>query len=507
MDFTTENVYLLYDYTPDPLSVHETILDDLWNTLKRNAVEPGQAASPGFISFADECLLCAQIVMKHNPNEKLMEVDDDSLLGSPSQISRRATLPPLTSLSGVSDSQRVGLIYVHAGPANVAAGEANIGIILRPEMQNHGYAREAVQLVLRWAFDELKFHRVQAAILDTPCKDRTMRLFIASGFSHEGTRRRAVYQTEGDGVAGVWRDVTYLAMVDTDWVLKDAREGKGKAPEQPAMSLWDEMFTRHSREREQLLRWEEKHGRIKRSSSTETLKDEKSKTRDDRELADQITRFFQTEPSTSSRQSSVYGSVPPSPRLNIHVTLADEDLMADEMAGVEGLNANSDLSQRWEEVIEATRLRQGMSDRIPHWLEISPSRRLALPSIPSTGISEGNPQSPRTIPSPLSVPPESPSPPSSRGATPWSDSESEDALLSGSAVRLSAETARIPAIYSPYPRIPTNTRRGRSGSESSSSSSGDSWSDAHSGVEVDAAGSSDWDMVSEESSTSHRGAL
>ncbi|KIK95547.1 hypothetical protein PAXRUDRAFT_826897 [Paxillus rubicundulus Ve08.2h10] len=485
MDSTTENIYLLYDYTPDPFSVHETILADLWKTLRGNAVEPGQAASPGFISFADECLLCAQIVKRPNLNEE-MEVDDDSLYGSPTQISRPGPLPPLPSPSDVTDSQRVGLIYVHAGPANVAAGEASIGIVLRPEMQNHGYAREAVQLVLRWAFDEVKFHRVQAAILDTPCKDRTLRLFIASGFSHEGTRRRAVYQPEGDGVAGVWKDVTNLAMLDTDWVLKGARTGKGKGPEKLGMSLWDEMFMRHAREREQLLRWEEKHGRMWRSSSTETLKEQKSKTRDEQELADQITGFFQTEPSTSSRQSSVYGSVPPSPRSNIHVTLAEEDLMADETAGVGGLNAHSDLTERWEEVIEASRLRQGMSDRIPHWLEISPSCRLALPSIPSTEISEGGPQSPRTIPSPSSVPPES-----------GSDSESEDGLLSGSAHRNSADTARIPAIYSPYRRIPTNSTRGRSDSGSSSSSSGDSWSDAHSGVEVDAAGSSDWDIISE----------
>ncbi|KAF9239291.1 hypothetical protein BU15DRAFT_46854, partial [Melanogaster broomeanus] len=167
--------------------------------------------------------------------------------------------------------QRIGFIYVHAGPANVQAGEANIGVVIRPDMQGHGYAREAIQLVLCWAFEELKFHRVQAAILDTPCKDRAMKLFIGLGFSHEGTRRRAVYQPEGQGIAAMWRDVTYLAMLDTEWVLRNAGKGKGKRPEL-RMSLWDEMFARHAREQEQLLKWEEKHGGIKRSASTETLK-------------------------------------------------------------------------------------------------------------------------------------------------------------------------------------------------------------------------------------------
>ncbi|KAF9226385.1 acyl-CoA N-acyltransferase, partial [Gyrodon lividus] len=295
MQLTTENISLLFDTTSEPYSPHETLLDDLWNTLRKNAVEPGQASSPAFASFADECLLCAQIATtpKHSVRDKGGDQDVNALWGSQTPRSgcvvQTSTQPNIPSPLDSPLSSRAGLVYVHAGPANVTAGEANIGIILRPEMQRRGYAREAIQLVLRWAFEELKFHRVQAAILDSPCKDRALRLFIGLGFSHEGTRRRAVYQPEGDGIAGVWRDVTYLAMLDTEWVLRNV--GKGKIPKQPVISVWDEMFARHAREQEQLLKWEENHGRMTRSASTETLREENRGTRDERELVDQITRF------------------------------------------------------------------------------------------------------------------------------------------------------------------------------------------------------------------------
>ncbi|KAF8553368.1 acyl-CoA N-acyltransferase, partial [Imleria badia] len=245
------------------------IVNELWKTLRRTAVEPGQSSSPDFASFADECLLCSQIVIKgptasENENESLWD---------PSPLEQASPSSPSTALAvEPPPGQIAGLIYLYAGPANLPAGEANIGVITESSMQRRGYAREAVQLVLRWAFEELKFHRVQAPILDTPDRDRAMRLFIGSGFAHEGTRRRAIFQPEGEGMAGLWKDVTYLAMLDTDWTLKSTWVRANRPLPPPVPSAWDEMFARHAREREELLQWEEKHGRIRRSLGTETLK-------------------------------------------------------------------------------------------------------------------------------------------------------------------------------------------------------------------------------------------
>ncbi|KIJ61415.1 hypothetical protein HYDPIDRAFT_96549, partial [Hydnomerulius pinastri MD-312] len=278
MELKTDNIYFVYDISAEPYSAEERIREDLWKTLMHNAVEPGQASAPGLGFFADECLLFAKILRKPKLSELRRdqgdeEDDEDPRMGSQTPRIRARTHGPLsTPHNSNPPSSHIGLVYVYAGPANTQSGEANVGIIIHPDMQHHGYAREAVELALRWAFEELKFHRVQAAIFDTPCKDRVLRLFAGLGFSHEGTRRRAVYQPNGEGVVGMWRDVTYLAMLDTDWVLRGAVRENGKGAKQPAMTLWDEMFARHAREREQLLKWEEKHGRIRRSASTETLR-------------------------------------------------------------------------------------------------------------------------------------------------------------------------------------------------------------------------------------------
>ena len=57
------------------------------------------------------------------------------------------------------------------------AGPVNIGIILTPEARRKGWAREAIGLVLSWVFDDMGYHRVQASILDSHCKDQAISMF------------------------------------------------------------------------------------------------------------------------------------------------------------------------------------------------------------------------------------------------------------------------------------------------------------------------------------------
>ncbi|KAJ7637172.1 hypothetical protein FB45DRAFT_908468 [Roridomyces roridus] len=78
-------------------------------------------------------------------------------------------------------------------------------------------------------------------------------------FGHEGTRRRAFYHP----LVKEWQDMTTLAILDTDWALRSVIRSAPK-------SLWDEMFLRHERERDELLRWENRS--LKRSASTETIR-------------------------------------------------------------------------------------------------------------------------------------------------------------------------------------------------------------------------------------------
>ncbi|KAG6379712.1 hypothetical protein JVT61DRAFT_10242 [Boletus reticuloceps] len=230
-ELRSDNISLQFG---DDLTRFDTF-NELWQTFRRTAVEPGQSPHPDFASFSDDCLLCAQIV-KNVPVPTEDPIANESLW-DPEEPTQEPSSPASTIQP--PPGQTIGLIYLHAGPASLPAGEANIGVVTKPNVQRCGYAREAVQLVLRWAFEDLKFHRVQAAILDTPSKDRVLRLFIGSGFVHEGTKRRAVYQPEGEGMAAVWKDVTYFAMLDTEWILKSTWVRSNHIPQPPVVSVWD----------------------------------------------------------------------------------------------------------------------------------------------------------------------------------------------------------------------------------------------------------------------------
>jgi RimJ/RimL family protein N-acetyltransferase len=74
----------------------------------------------------------------------------------------------------------IGIIYLTTSSnSNVIeeAGELNIGIILDPKHRGCGYAHQAVELVLAYAFDKVKCHRVQAILMDNHRKDSALALF------------------------------------------------------------------------------------------------------------------------------------------------------------------------------------------------------------------------------------------------------------------------------------------------------------------------------------------
>jgi len=136
------------------------------------------------------------------------------------------------------------------------------------------------------AFEKFSAHRVQARVVHSPTNSsqtaRAIRLLIHLGFTHEGVRLRATsHPTKRQ-----WADVSVLAMLELDWVI---REGVTSAKG----TLWDEMFIRHQREREVLLKLESSR-ELKRTQSMETV-------RDPRSMNDAL-------PSASMASSSVGGS-------------------------------------------------------------------------------------------------------------------------------------------------------------------------------------------------------
>lgn len=72
-----------------------------------------------------------------------------------------------------------------------------------------GYMSEGLELALRFAFNALKLHRVEANV--QPTNLRSLALVCGAGFVREGYSRRYVR------IAGRWRDHVRMALLAEDW--------------------------------------------------------------------------------------------------------------------------------------------------------------------------------------------------------------------------------------------------------------------------------------------------
>jgi ribosomal-protein-alanine N-acetyltransferase len=86
---------------------------------------------------------------------------------------------------------------------------AFIGYLVGAPYMRRGYATEAVQLLLRFAFRTLKLHRVEASI--QPHNQASLAVVNRAGFTCEGYSRRLVK------IGGQWRDHERWAILAEDW--------------------------------------------------------------------------------------------------------------------------------------------------------------------------------------------------------------------------------------------------------------------------------------------------
>ena len=86
---------------------------------------------------------------------------------------------------------------------------ACIGYLVGTAHARQGFATEALQLMIRFAFAQAKLHRVEADI--QPGNIPSKALVRRAGFSYEGLSRRYVK------IAGKWRDHERWALLVEDW--------------------------------------------------------------------------------------------------------------------------------------------------------------------------------------------------------------------------------------------------------------------------------------------------
>jgi ribosomal-protein-alanine N-acetyltransferase len=91
----------------------------------------------------------------------------------------------------------------------LGAQTAITGYFVGSPHTRQGYATEALQLMLRFAFNKLKLHRVEASI--QPHNKASIALVKRAGFTREGFSRRLVK------ISGKWRDHERWAILLEEW--------------------------------------------------------------------------------------------------------------------------------------------------------------------------------------------------------------------------------------------------------------------------------------------------
>jgi ribosomal-protein-alanine N-acetyltransferase len=92
---------------------------------------------------------------------------------------------------------------------------AYLGYYIGEPYAGQGYMTEAIQLMLQYAFEDLKLHRLEANI--QPGNVASIALVKRAGFVREGYSQRYLK------IAGRWRDHERWAIVAEDWKAKRKR--------------------------------------------------------------------------------------------------------------------------------------------------------------------------------------------------------------------------------------------------------------------------------------------
>jgi RimJ/RimL family protein N-acetyltransferase len=114
----------------------------------------------------------------------------------------------------------VGDVMLRWTSSKSRSGE--VGYVLNPAHQGHGYGSEAVNAVLRLAFEELGLHRVISRI--------DARNGPSIALSERLGMRREAHLIENDWVRGEWSDELDFAMLESEWWQLHPANGGGGPP-------------------------------------------------------------------------------------------------------------------------------------------------------------------------------------------------------------------------------------------------------------------------------------
>ncbi|WP_170119544.1 GNAT family N-acetyltransferase [Tumebacillus permanentifrigoris] len=106
---------------------------------------------------------------------------------------------------------RIALNFVTRGPRQ----SAMIGYTLDQAHNGQGYGSEAARLCVKFGFEHLDLHRIEAGIM--PINIGSKRVVEKCGFTFEGIMRKSLL------VEGRWEDLESWAILDEDWAARTGR--------------------------------------------------------------------------------------------------------------------------------------------------------------------------------------------------------------------------------------------------------------------------------------------
>jgi len=115
--------------------------------------------------------------------------------------------PDLVQLLITHNGERVGTIELD--PVDWKNGVCEVGYWISPDHRRQGYAHDALDALLAYAFDELRMHKVCASVYEFNVA--SLELLRSAGFSEEGVLRENVYAD------GRYHDTHWFGLLESEY--------------------------------------------------------------------------------------------------------------------------------------------------------------------------------------------------------------------------------------------------------------------------------------------------
>jgi RimJ/RimL family protein N-acetyltransferase len=140
------------------------------------------------------------------------KISESSISGKGQKLARAAVLK--------SDGTYVG--HITFGWKDNDHQQGEIGFLIHPDHQGHGYATEAGRALLAYGFEELRLHRIIGGL-------EARNTASATVMERLGMRKEA-HLIENEYIKGEWQSEITYALLDREWFAANGKTTTSKGP-------------------------------------------------------------------------------------------------------------------------------------------------------------------------------------------------------------------------------------------------------------------------------------